>query len=135
MADIAFLFPGQGSQFAGKGQQLAAEFPEAARVFEEADDTLGFALSRICFGGPEEDLKKTEITQPALFTVSIAALRVLAAQGVAPDWVAGHSLGEYGRDRTASQARAIYAGGRSAECGRNGRDFKAAGGQAGRSAG
>lgn len=91
----AFLFPGQGSQFAGMGKSLAENFPEAARVFEEADDALGFSLSKLCFEGPEEDLKLTENTQPALVTVSTAAYAVLASRHMQPDYVAGHSLGEY----------------------------------------
>lgn len=95
MSKTAFLFPGQGSQFAGMGKSLADVYPEAARVFEEADDALGFSLSKLCFEGPEEDLKLTENTQPALVAVSTAASRVLAARGVAFDFVAGHSLGEY----------------------------------------
>ncbi|MEP7352075.1 MAG: ACP S-malonyltransferase [Acidobacteriota bacterium] len=95
MSKIAFLFPGQGSQFAGMGATLAAAYPEAARVFEEADDALGFKISQLCFEGPEDQLKLTENTQPALVTVSIAALAVLAAKGIRPDYVAGHSLGEY----------------------------------------
>jgi [acyl-carrier-protein] S-malonyltransferase len=77
------------------GKALAEHFPEAHRVFEEADEALGFALSRLCFEGPEEALKLTENTQPALLTVSCAAGAVLRAQGIAPDFVAGHSLGEY----------------------------------------
>jgi [acyl-carrier-protein] S-malonyltransferase len=91
----AFLFPGQGSQAAGMGKGLAEAFPAARRVFEEADDALGFAISRLCFDGPEDQLKLTENTQPALLTVSIAALAVLREKGIAPDYVAGHSLGEY----------------------------------------
>jgi [acyl-carrier-protein] S-malonyltransferase len=91
----AFLFPGQGSQFAGMGKSLAARYTVASAVFEEADDALGMALSTMCFEGPEEALKLTENTQPALLTVSTAASRVLAEQGIAPDYVAGHSLGEY----------------------------------------
>jgi [acyl-carrier-protein] S-malonyltransferase len=91
----AILFPGQGSQFAGMGKGLAEAFPAARRVFEEADDALGFALSRLCFEGPEDALKLTENTQPALLTVSIAAWAVLAEKGIVPDYVAGHSLGEY----------------------------------------
>src|SRR5712671_2229285 len=95
MVKTAFLFPGQGSQYAGMGKSLADAFPEAARVFEEADDALGFSLSRLCFEGPEEDLKLTENQQPALVAVSAAANSVLAARGIRPDYVAGHSLGEY----------------------------------------
>ncbi len=91
----AFLFPGQGSQFAGMGKSLAECHPSARAVFEEADDALGFALSRLCFEGPEDQLKLTENTQPALLTVSVAAFRVLREKGVTPDVVAGHSLGEY----------------------------------------
>lgn len=92
---IAFLFPGQGSQFAGMGKSLSAEFAEARAVFEEADEALGFPLSRMCFEGPEEDLKLTENTQPAILTASVAAFRVLEARGLQPSYVAGHSLGEY----------------------------------------
>jgi len=95
MSKIAFLFPGQGSQFAGMGKSLANAEPAAARVFEEADDALGFSISRLCFEGPEEELRRTEITQPAMLTVSMAAFAVLSARGVTPDFVAGHSLGEY----------------------------------------
>ncbi len=95
MSKTAFLFPGQGSQFAGMGKSLAESFPEAARVFEEADDAVGFPLSRLCFEGPEDQLKFTENQQPALLTVSVAALSVLKSRGIEPDFVAGHSLGEY----------------------------------------
>lgn len=95
MSKTAFLFPGQGSQFPGMGKSLAEAFPEAMRVFEDADAALGFPLSRLCFEGPEDQLKLTENTQPALLTVSIAADAVLRSKGVAADRVAGHSLGEY----------------------------------------
>ncbi len=95
MSDVAFLFPGQGSQHAGMGSLLARQYPEAQRTFEEADDVLGFALSRLCFEGPEEELKQTENTQPALLAVSVAAYRVLVTRGMQPGMVAGHSLGEY----------------------------------------
>jgi [acyl-carrier-protein] S-malonyltransferase len=91
----AFLFPGQGSQFAGMGKSLADAYPAARQVFEEADDALGISLSRMCFEGPEDALKLTENTQPALLTVSAAANAVLRQQGLVPDYVAGHSLGEY----------------------------------------
>lgn len=95
MTDLAFLFPGQGSQFAGMGKLLAEQFPEAKLVFEEADDVLAFPLSKLCFEGPEEQLKQTENTQPALLAASVAALRVLEALNILPALVAGHSLGEY----------------------------------------
>ncbi len=95
MPKIAFLFPGQGSQFAGMGKSLAESYPVARAVFEEADRVLGFSLSGLCFDGPEEDLKLTQNTQPALLTVSTAAHAVLSGKGVRADFVAGHSLGEY----------------------------------------
>jgi len=91
----AFLFPGQGSQFPGMGKSLAERFRVARHAFSEADEALGFALSELCFQGPESDLKLTENTQPALLAVSVAALRVLRERGFTPDYVAGHSLGEY----------------------------------------
>jgi len=92
---IAFLFPGQGSQAVGMGKDLARHYPVARRTFEEADEALGYKLSDLCFEGPEEKLKLTEITQPAILTMSVAAWRVLQEKGVRPDYVAGHSLGEY----------------------------------------
>ena len=95
MSKTAFIFPGQGSQFAGMGKSLADSYPEAARVFDAADAALGFAISKLCFEGPDEALKLTENTQPALLTVSVAAHAVLREKGIAADYVAGHSLGEY----------------------------------------
>ena len=92
---IAFLFPGQGSQAVGMGRELAEQFPVAAETFAEADAALGFPLSHLCFVGPEKDLRLTENTQPAIMTVSVAAARVLAEQGVTPALAAGHSLGEW----------------------------------------
>lgn len=93
---IAFVFPGQGSQYAGMGKDLAQSFPAARMVFEEANDALGFDLARLCFEGPEEELKLTANTQPAILTVSVAALRALETEtGLAPGCAAGHSLGEY----------------------------------------
>jgi len=92
---LAFLFPGQGSQHAGMGKGAAEAFPEARAVFDEADRALGFPLSRLCFEGPDEELKLTENTQPAVLTTSVALLRVLESRGLKPDFVAGHSLGEY----------------------------------------
>src|SRR6201995_1259546 len=95
MSKLAFLFPGQASQYPGMGRDLAENFPESRAVFDEADAALGFSLSKLCFEGPEEALKLTENTQPAILTVSVAAYRALEARGVTPDFVAGHSLGEY----------------------------------------
>jgi [acyl-carrier-protein] S-malonyltransferase len=92
---IAFLFPGQGSQKVGMGKEFAGNYPVARRTFEEADEALGYKLSELCFEGPEEKLKLTEITQPAILTASVAAWRVLQERGLKPDFVAGHSLGEY----------------------------------------
>ena len=94
-SDIAFLFPGQGSQYVGMGKLLADTYPEARRVLEEADDVLGFGLMQLCFEGPEETLKLTQNTQPALLAVSFAAYKVLESRGYRPAAVAGHSLGEY----------------------------------------
>jgi [acyl-carrier-protein] S-malonyltransferase len=93
---IAFVFPGQGSQYAGMGKDMADNFPAARQVFEEANDALGFDLATLCYNGPEDELKLTTNTQPAILTVSTAALRVLEQEsGLCPAYVAGHSLGEY----------------------------------------
>lgn len=96
MSTTAFIFPGQGSQFAGMGKDLADNFVSAREVFAEADEALGFSLSSLCFTGPDEELKLTTNTQPAILTVSVAALRVVRAEtGLKPAFLAGHSLGEY----------------------------------------
>ncbi|PYX38325.1 MAG: [acyl-carrier-protein] S-malonyltransferase [Acidobacteria bacterium] len=95
MTSIAFLFPGQGSQAVGMGKELADHHPVARRTFDEADEVLGYKLSHLCFEGPEEQLRLTEITQPAILTASVAAWRVLQEKGLSPSFVAGHSLGEY----------------------------------------
>ncbi|MGH9681759.1 MAG: ACP S-malonyltransferase [Candidatus Acidiferrales bacterium] len=95
MGKLAFLFPGQASQYPGMGKELADRYPSARSVFDEADNSLGFSISELCFGGSEDALKLTANTQPAILTVSVAAFRVLAEKGVKPDFVAGHSLGEY----------------------------------------
>ncbi len=92
---IAFIFPGQGSQHVGMGKALAAAHSECRAVFTQADTVLGAPLSRLCFEGPEDQLVLTENTQPAVLTTSVAALRLLESRGLAPDFVAGHSLGEY----------------------------------------
>src|SRR5579864_2258302 len=92
---IAFLFPGQGSQAIGMGKELAEKYPIARQTFEEADEVLGYKLSQLCFEGPEDQLRLTEITQPAILTVSVAAWRILNERGVMPNFAAGHSLGEY----------------------------------------
>jgi [acyl-carrier-protein] S-malonyltransferase len=91
----AFIFPGQGSQKVGMGRELAATFPVCRQTFEEADAALGEPLSRLCFEGPEDTLMLTENTQPAILTVSVAAYRLLSANGLEPAFAAGHSLGEY----------------------------------------
>jgi len=92
---IAFVFPGQGSQRVGMGLALADAFPECRAVFAEADEALGERLSRVCFEGPDDQLRLTETTQPAILTVSVAAARLLTSRGIAPAMTAGHSLGEY----------------------------------------
>jgi [acyl-carrier-protein] S-malonyltransferase len=92
---LAFLFPGQGSQAVGMGKDLADRYPVAKQAFEEADAALGMKLSQLCFEGPEDQLRLTENTQPAILTVSVAAWRVLNDKGIKPAFVAGHSLGEY----------------------------------------
>ena len=93
---LAYIFPGQGSQYPGMGKNLAENFPVAAQIFEELDDALQFSVSQLCFEGSAEDLQLTENTQPAILAVSLAALRVMNSEGFPqPDYVAGHSLGEY----------------------------------------
>jgi [acyl-carrier-protein] S-malonyltransferase len=117
MGKLAFVFPGQGSQAVGMGKDLHEGFAEARAVFDEVDAALGEPLSRLCFEGPEERLKLTANTQPSILTVSVAAAAVLARRGVAPDLVAGHSLGEYsalvavGACGAAEAARAVRARG------------------------
>ena len=93
--NLAFLFPGQGSQKVGMGKELAELYPVAMETFQEADAALGYKLSQVCWEGPEEKLKLTEITQPAILTMSVAVFRVLREMGIVPRYAAGHSLGEY----------------------------------------
>jgi [acyl-carrier-protein] S-malonyltransferase len=95
MSKLAFLFPGQASQYCGMGRDLAEHFPESKAVFDQADAALGFSITHTCFEGTEEALRLTENTQPAILTVSTAAYRALEKLGIVPDFVAGHSLGEY----------------------------------------
>ena len=95
MGKVAFVFPGQASQYPGMGKELAEKYPAARAVFDEADQALSFSISKMCFEGTEEDLKLTANTQPAILTCSVAVSRVLAERGLSPDFVAGHSLGEY----------------------------------------
>jgi [acyl-carrier-protein] S-malonyltransferase len=95
MGKVAFIFPGQASQYPGMGKELAEKYASARAVFEEADRALGISVSKICFEGTEDELKLTANTQPAILTVSVAAFRVLAEKGITADYVAGHSLGEY----------------------------------------
>jgi [acyl-carrier-protein] S-malonyltransferase len=95
MGKVAFVFPGQGSQYPGMGKELADKYPVARATFEEADKVLGFSIWSMCCEGTEDELKLTANTQPAILAVSVAAARVLAEQGITADFVAGHSLGEY----------------------------------------
>src|SRR5512137_1298194 len=117
MGKLAFILPGQGAQKAGMGRELFDRFPEARAVFESIDAALGEKLSTLCFEGPEEALKLTVNTQPAILAVSAAAAAVLARAGATPDFVAGHSLGEYsalvaaGAITAADAARAVRARG------------------------
>ncbi len=125
MANPAFIFPGQGSQYVGMGKGLYNEYPEARAIFEEASDATGVDLAKLCFEGPEGELNRTENTQPAILTASLAVLSVLGAMHIKPVAAAGHSLGELTRDcggrgpysRTgggdSKEAREIHAGGRA----------------------
>jgi [acyl-carrier-protein] S-malonyltransferase len=103
---IAFCFPGQGSQDVGMGQAIASEFPEARAVFDEASEAVGFDVAKLCFEGPIEELTRTDKQQPALVATSIACLRAVASLGVKPDFVVGHSVGEYSALAAAEALRA-----------------------------
>ena len=103
--ELAFLFPGQGSQTVGMGKLMAEAYSQARDVFREADEALGFSVSALCFEGPEDKLRLTELTQPAILATSIACERVLRFKGLGPAWVAGHSLGEYSALVSASSLR------------------------------
>ena len=92
---IAFCFPGQGSQDVGMGRAIAAEFPEARAAYDEASDAVGFDVAKLCFEGSIEELTRTELQQPALVATSIACLRAVRTLGIEPDYVIGHSVGEY----------------------------------------
>jgi [acyl-carrier-protein] S-malonyltransferase len=117
MGKLAFVFPGQGSQAVGMGKDLHDRFPEARAVFEAVNAALGERLSALCFEGPEDRLRLTANTQPSILTVSAAAAAVLSTRGIAPDLVAGHSLGEYsalvaaGACGTSEAAKAVRARG------------------------
>lgn len=95
MSKLAFIFPGQGSQYVGMGKELASEYEKVQALFTEADEILDFGLTKLAFEGPERDLRQTSNTQPALLTTSMACYEVLVSQGIKPDYLAGHSLGEY----------------------------------------
>src|SRR5215813_10207327 len=95
MGKVAFVFPGQASQYPGMGKELAEKYPAARAVFDEADKALGFSISKMCFEGSDDELRLTANTQPAILTCSVAVYRVAAEKGLQPDFVAGHSLGEY----------------------------------------
>src|SRR5258707_14911733 len=95
MGKIAFVFPGQASQYPGMGKELAEKSPAARALFDDGDKAFGFSISQMCFAGSEEELKQKANTQPAILTCSVAVHRVLAEKGVTPHFVAGHSLGEY----------------------------------------
>ncbi|TCP29145.1 [acyl-carrier-protein] S-malonyltransferase [Scopulibacillus darangshiensis] len=112
MGKIAFLFPGQGSQYVGMGQDVINEYPEAAKIFAAADQRLDYPLSKVILEGPDEQLTLTENTQPGILTVSVALLKLLEKEGITPDYTAGHSLGEYSAlvaSKAMSFENAVYA--------------------------